>query len=651
MIEHPAKWLGLVVGVLALAWAGAPAAQPDTTPSPSAPAGTRPLTADDLGTFLDGLMPTALRAAEIPGAVVVVVKDGQVLFEKGYGYADAKAGKPVDPGTTLFRPGSTSKLFTWTAVMQQVEAGKIDLDADVNRYLDFHIPALHGVPVTMRQLMTHRAGFSETARDLLTFGKAPPALGTVLKRYVPPRIFAPDEGPGYSNYGATLAGYIVQRVSGEEFDSYVERHIFVPLGMSHSTFVQPLPAALVPDMSVGYKMGGEPGGGFEIISLPPAGSLSSTGDDMSKFMIAQLQNGAYNGAQILKAPTAVAMHTTVWRDFPDLNGNLLGFYQQNINGHRVIAHGGDTDYFHSDLSLFIDDNVGLYISLNSVGKGGLSEFLRQQLFEAFADRYFPAPAVAAAATVSPATAKAHAALIAGPWMTTRRSDSTFVSIINLISPSMVTANKDGTISASPIIFKETFVETSPFLWQEVHGHDRLEARVKDGKVVAWGTDATSPIWVYVRPNSALAAMGLAIPAAWAAFGFLVLTAFSWPWTAIARRRYGARFAYAGSRATAYRLVRIGAVLSVAAVGLWLAVVQMVSSTAGAPVAIWLHLAQAVSFVAFVGGALAAIWNLWIVWRDKSPWTARLFAILVLIAFVVMLKLAFGYHLIGVSGEY
>lgn len=649
MIKHSAKWLGLMAGAFALVWAGAPAAQPDTAPAPAAAA--HPLTADDVGTFLDGMMPTALKAAEIPGAVVVVVKDGQVLFEKGYGYADAKASKPVDPKTTLFRPGSVSKLFTWTAVMQQVEAGKIDLDADVNRYLDFRIPAYHGLPVTVRQLMTHRAGFSETARDLLSFGKAPPPLDTVLKRYVPPRIFAPDEGPGYSNYGASLAGYIVQRVSGEEFDSYVEKHIFAPLGMSHSTFAQPLPAALTPDVSVGYKMTGEPGDGFEIISLPPAGSLSSTGDDMARFMIAQLQNGNYNGAQILKAPTAVAMHTTVWRDFPDLNGNLLGFYQQNINGHRVIAHGGDTDYFHSDVSLFIDDNVGLFVSLNSVGKGGLSEFLRQQMFEAFADRYFPALAVAAAPTVSPATAKAHAALIAGSWMTTRRSDSTFLSIIKLISPTTVTANKDGTISVAPIIFKEIFVETSPFLWQEVHGHDRLEARVKNGKVVAWGTDASSPIWVYVRPNSMLAAMGLAIPAACLALGFIFLTALSWPWTAIARRRYGARFARTGSRAMAYRLVRIGAVLSLAAVGLWLAVVQMVSATAGAPVAFWLHMAQAVSFLAFVGGTLAAIWNLWIVWRNKSPWTARLFAILVLVAFVVMLKLAFGYHLIGLSGEY
>lgn len=386
--------------------------------------------------------------------------------------------------------------------------------------------------------------------------------------------------------------------------------------------------------------------------MPPAGSLSSTGDDMGKFMIAQLQNGAYGGARILQAPTAVAMHTTAWKAFPDLNGNLLGFYQQNINGQRVIAHGGDTGYFHSDLSLFIDQNVGLFVSLNSVGQGGASEMLRQQLFEAFADRYFPpTQATSAASTVSLATAKSHAALIAGPWMTTRRSDSTFLSLIRLISPTVVVANKDGTISVPVIIRKETFTEVSPFLWQEVHGHDRLEARVKSGKVVAWGTDATAPIWVYVRPNEALAAMGLAIPAGIAALIVLAVAALSWPWAAISRRRYGAAFAHAGFRAAAYRFVRIGAWVSLVAVGLWTAVLQMVSSTSGAPVAFWLHLAQAAAFLGFVGGALVAAWNLWLVWREKSPWSARVFSLVLLVAFAIMLKLGISYHLIGASGEY
>ncbi len=241
--------ISLLITGLALV-ATAAVVGPPISPAPAAaspatlPVAGHALTAVDVEAWMDGLMPTALDTAQVPGAVVVVVKDGQVLFEKGYGYADYARQVPVDPRKTLFRPGSVSKLFTWTAVMQLVEQGRIDLDADVNRYLDFSIPRYHGAPVTMRDLMTHRAGFSETARDLLTYGKAPPPLDVVLKRYVPPRIFAPAGGPGYSNYGASLAGYIVQRVSGQPFDDYVDQHIFAPLGMTRSTFAQPLPAAL-----------------------------------------------------------------------------------------------------------------------------------------------------------------------------------------------------------------------------------------------------------------------------------------------------------------------------------------------------------------------------------------------------------------------
>jgi CubicO group peptidase (beta-lactamase class C family) len=392
----------------ALGWTSLQAAPPTgpaiAAPSPAAvsaptPTPTHPLTATDVEAWLDGLVPIGLRDAEAPGAVIVVVKDGQVLMEKGYGFANYERQIPVDPRRTLFRPGSISKLFTWTAVMQLVEAGKLNLDTDVNTYLDFKIPAYHGIPVTLRQLMTHRAGFSETARDLLTYGKAPDPLGVVLKRYIPPRIFAPDGGPGYSNYGASLAGYIVQRVSGEPFETYVAQHIFIPLGMNNSTFVQPLPAAMAPNMATGYETADKPGPGFEIIDMPPAGSLTTTGDDISHFMIAHLQLGRYGGAQILQPQTAQEMHTSVTRAFPDLNGNLLGFYQQNVNGHRVISHGGDTNFFHSDLNLFLDDNVGLFISVNARGKDGMGEMLRDKLFAAFADRYFPAAAPPPASTV------------------------------------------------------------------------------------------------------------------------------------------------------------------------------------------------------------------------------------------------------------
>src|SRR5207249_7317713 len=206
---------------------------------------------------------------------ISVVKDGKVLFAKGYGYADVEKKTPVSPETTLFRPGSISKTFTWTALMQQVELGKVNLDHDVNEYLDFRIPATYSKPITVRNVMTHTPGLDETVEELfVSDAKAFKQLGDYLKQYLPARIYPPGTIPAYSNYGATLAGYIVQRVSGEPFNDYINEHIFKPLSMTHSTFVQPLPASLAQSMSNGYKLGSDASQPFETVSAFPAGSMS-----------------------------------------------------------------------------------------------------------------------------------------------------------------------------------------------------------------------------------------------------------------------------------------------------------------------------------------------------------------------------------------
>jgi CubicO group peptidase (beta-lactamase class C family) len=198
-------------------------------------------------------MPYTLESNDIAGAAVVIVKDGQVLTQRGFGYADVAARKRVDPATTMFRAGSISKLFTWTAVMQLVEQHKIDLDADVNQYLDFKIPPYQGKPITVRNLMTHTPGFEEAFKGGIRFSGQVPPLDEVLKGMLPERVYAPGTTPAYSNYGAGVASYIVQRISGIPFEEYVERNIFGPLNMTHSSFRQPLPAQLAPFMSQGYR--------------------------------------------------------------------------------------------------------------------------------------------------------------------------------------------------------------------------------------------------------------------------------------------------------------------------------------------------------------------------------------------------------------
>ena len=209
----------------------------DVTPGPHA------LEASDLAPFFDGIVPMQLERSDVAGASVLVMQNGAVVLAKGYGFADLKSRKPVDPATTIFRLASISKLFTWVSVMQLAEQGKLNIDSDINRYLDFQVSPAFSRPITLRNLMTHSGGFEDEARDIIvTNPKQTLSLRDFLIRNQPKRIFAPGTIPAYSNYGVGLAGYIVQRVSGQPFEQYVEQHIFAPLKMEHSTFYQPPPA-------------------------------------------------------------------------------------------------------------------------------------------------------------------------------------------------------------------------------------------------------------------------------------------------------------------------------------------------------------------------------------------------------------------------
>src|SRR5262245_60512042 len=310
-----------------------------TSDTASSAQGAPQLTKADLETWLDGLMPYSLQTGDAAGAVVVVVKDGQVLLQKGYGYADVEAKKPVDPQTTMFRAGSVSKLVTDTAVMQMVEAGKLDLDTDVNKYLDFKLPDAFGKPVTLRNLITHTAGFEELLRGLMhSDPKAWGGLDTYVHETRPARMFPPGEVPSYCNYCLAVAAYIVERVSGEPFDDYLDRHIFQPLDMQRATFRQPLPAQFEADMSKGYTLASSAPRYFEIVGPAPAGSLSVSGADMARFMISHLQ-AEKGGSPLLKPETAHMMYNSVLQVAPPTLGNSLGFFERDRNGRRVIGHG------------------------------------------------------------------------------------------------------------------------------------------------------------------------------------------------------------------------------------------------------------------------------------------------------------------------
>jgi CubicO group peptidase (beta-lactamase class C family) len=661
ILRRPLKWAAAVAAGLGVSLAGfaasgqmpppAPTARQHVaaqTASPSVATPVHPLDKSDVDAWLDGFFPYALQKGDVAGAVVVVVKDGQVLTQRGYGFADVKAHKPVDPETTLFRIGSVSKLFTWTAVMQLVEQGKLNLDVDVNQYLDFKIPPYEGKPITLRNIMTHTTGFEESLRKLDQSGITPPALGDILKRWIPHRIFAPGETTAYSNYGAALAGYIVERVSGEQFETYIERHVFAPVGIAHASFRQPLPAALAPMLAQGYQTASTPPKPYEIISVAPAGSLAISGSDMAKFMIAHLDNGG----PLLKPQTASLMYTPQPSPLPRIDHMALGFYTQDQNGHRVIAHGGDLRFMHSNVWLFRDDHVGLFVSMNSVGHEGAVGPIRNLLVKQFADRYFPGPAPSG--HVDPAVARQHAQMMAGYYMASRRAQSSFLFTVSVLGQQRVVPTKSGGIRLIPDHNAgggdREWNEIAPFLWKASDSDDLLEAHVADGKVDRFATNAVA----VSQPVPWTMSAGWLFLALQAAFAIAVLTAIAWPAGAIARKLYKTPLGLQGRERLRFHLVRGLSLFAVLIVFGWAYAIltgfQSFSLLNGGMDGLVLALQLATPLV-FLALLLVAGWNLWSAWTARRGWFGRIWAILLAYAAVMAVWGALVFHLIGLGNNY
>lgn len=621
------SWLPLRIAwatLLLLTWlpasVSAGSQKASTPPAAVTPARSAALemNASDLETFLDGLVPVQIARDDIAGVVICVVKDGKILFAKGYGFADVEKKKPVSPGDTLFRPGSTSKLFIWTAVMQLVEQGKLELDRAVNEYLDFKIPATFPQPITLRHIMTHTPGFEESGKDLFVpAGTSLQPLGAYLSSHLPRRLFPPGTIPAYSNYGTSLAGYIIQRVSGMPLEDYLDQFIFKPLGMERSTFRQPLPKELQPFMSIGYQRGSEAAKSFEVVQGWPAGSLTTSAEDISKFMLAHLQRGQFNGASILRPETAGLMHSRQFGLHDALPGMALGFYEETSHGQRIIGHGGDTAYFHSDLHLVLDAGVGFFISYNSAGRGEVSG--RSELWEKILDRYFPysppeAPAVA--------TAAADAATVSGTYMVSRRSDASLLRLAALIGQASVVAKPDGTIEID--LLKETngkpkrWLEVGPLLYREVGGQGQIAfRRDAEGRLQLI---LHFPFLILQRASLSeskrfiLAVIG-------GSLGVLLLTVVLWPMGAMVRKHYGRKLDLSTPDRRLRLAVRLVCLLNLVVVAAWAGTVaygirEIGNFNSGLdPV---FYALQSISLVSVIG-TVFPLFNLYRTWSDRQRW--------------------------------
>lgn len=428
------------------------------------------LDATDVEMYLDTIIGEKMDEYTIPNMTVSVVYGGEVILSKGYGYADYSRRKPVDP-ETLFRIGSTSKLFTWTAVMQLVEQGKLDLDTDVNEYLDFEIPnrlelnrGQEVEPITIRHLMSHTPGFEDYMSEVFTLSEVDLLpLDQYVRKQKPARVFAPGEVSAYSNYGVSLAGYIVEVVSGRPFAQYVEENIYRPLGMTNSTFRQPVPAELAENLSRAYRyVDGEfLEAGFEFFS-EPAGSMSSSAMDMAKFMLAYLQGGQLEEGRILEEETVRRMFAGQYTQHPALDGMAHGFFKATFNGRDTFHHPGGTMLYDTGLLLIPDEQVGFFIS-----HSGGNFLVNIEIFQAFMDRYLPTEGTGTPPEPTAGMAE-RAREFTGEYYQNRRSFTTIDALLSLIMGQVrVETDSDGYLLISYMGEINRFVEVEPGVYANI----------------------------------------------------------------------------------------------------------------------------------------------------------------------------------------
>jgi CubicO group peptidase (beta-lactamase class C family) len=456
-----------------------------------------PTDAAEMEAFMDDLFARHMEEYHIAGAAVAVVKDGQLFFAKGYGYADLENNIPVDPKRTMFKIGSLTKLFTWTAVMQLAEQGKLDLDADINTYLDFDIPDTYPQPITLKHLMAHTSGFEDIHADLVKLDEAdlaPPREW--LASHIPARVRPPGDVAAYSNYNAALAGYIVARASGQSYSEYVQEHILDPLGMKNTTARFPTPPELRAQESVGYMYEDA----YQIFpqlltpeDLFPAGVMRASATDMARFMIMHLQDGFYGDAatviRILNEATAQQMHSTLFAPHPRILGNAYGFFEFDDNGQHVIGHSGSGEPMESMLLLLPDQNIGIFVAYNSLGAGELN---RQHFgFQrAFFDHYYPAPAIEP--IQPPSDFAERADRFTGAYKWTMSSYTTLEKFFALTGPTInVTDPGDGTLLLESPFGEWRIVEEEPLYFRFVESSYHVAFRADDdGRIVYLFTDMT-----------------------------------------------------------------------------------------------------------------------------------------------------------------
>jgi CubicO group peptidase (beta-lactamase class C family) len=483
---HSAVVLALVAVLVCTPVIATPAPPPDSSADVSEQLESADLSdRDEFESWLDETMANQLERHHVPGAAVVVVKDGELFLAKGYGFADLESSRPVVANETVFSIGSTGKLVTWTAVMQGVEDGRLQLDRDVNDYLadsTVAVPDTYAEPITLEHLGTHSAGFEDTFAGMIADDPDEiRPMEEILADHQPARVRPPGESVAYSNYGTALAGHVLAEQYNATFTEYADERIFTPLGMDDTTYTQPLHAELEPRRAIGYtSQNGEYQDHDPVIwTLPPeGGSLRTTATEMGQFMLAHLNEGTYGSERILETETVRDMHRrqfTKSEAVPELNGMAFGFIEMDRNGETIVGHWGDTPRFKSLLALYPERDTGIFVVYNSPG-GGPARF---ELLQAFTDRYYPQSDTPVVEPPNGAADRARG--LTGDYRSLTVSESSWERVLGVMTRTFTVGATDEGYLTTTALGEETrrWVERRPGVYEEVGGSDILVFRVNE----------------------------------------------------------------------------------------------------------------------------------------------------------------------------
>jgi CubicO group peptidase (beta-lactamase class C family) len=499
----------------------APAPQPQSLLKPA-----QPIPADALAAFIDGAMAASMKGDHIAGVAVAVVQDGKVAFKRGYGVSAVGPDRPVDPDRTLFRLGSVSKLLTWTAVAQDIEAGKLDPKAPVDTYLppELHVKTAFPGTITLETLMSHSAGFEDRALGhLLT--PSPDKLTSLddfLLSARPLQARAPGH-PSYSNWGADLAGRIVAGQAGTDFETAIDRQIAQPLGLQRTTFREPRPAraglpapmdpVLAADLSQGFrwKQGAFKPQKVELLGpTAPAGSATSTAADMAQVMLAMLGGGEVDGRRLYGPKAAELLRTPIHNVPAGMNGWAHGLMIGSTAGHQSFGHNGDTVLFHSSLVTIPELNLGIVVLTNTEDGNVLATRLPDLVVERF---YGRAPVGGAFRRPAAGEMKPYEGL----WISTRRGFTGPEKFLGLMQGGETKATADGLLIDSGSGSKPYLPTVEPGVFRTPDRSGVVSFDLKDGKPVRWRTAGNSSQWERVsfwdHPMTIMVAVGLAVLAA------------------------------------------------------------------------------------------------------------------------------------------